>query len=68
MALLSKSISNPNNKQRALNDIDQLRKFSQAGDIPVSKQDADGFLLVAGKMVDVINDWFDALIDAPPDL
>jgi hypothetical protein len=68
LKFLAGSISNADNKKRALNDIDDLRKYAQAGDISVSKQDANGYLLVADKMEALINDFFAALTDVPEDI
>jgi hypothetical protein len=68
MKIVAEGIRYPENKKRALDDIELLRKYAQAGDIPVSKQDAAGFLPVARKMTEIANDFFDALIDVPDEL
>ena len=65
MKVVASSIKNADNKARALDDIDQMRKYAQAGDVPVSKKDADAFLAVASKMLDKVNDFFNALVDVP---
>jgi hypothetical protein len=68
MKFLAASIGSAENKKRALNDIDDLRKYAQAGDIPVSKQDAAGYLIVSEKMEALVNDFFAALTDVPAEL
>lgn len=68
MKMVAGGIKNPENKERALNDIEQLKKYTQAGDVPVSKQDAKGFLAVSSKLLDLVNDFFNALVDIPSEL
>ena len=68
LKVVAAGIKNPANKQRALDDIEQLKKYAQAGDIPVSKKDADGFVAVSTKMLELMNDYFDALIDVPDEI
>ena len=65
MKAVAAAVYNPENKARALEDISQLRKYAQAGDVPVSKQDASGFLIVADKMATLVDDFFDSLSDVP---
>lgn len=68
LKVVANGIFNADNKARALEDISQLRKYAQAGDIPVSKQDAKGFLIVADKMAGLLDDFFDSLSDVPDEL
>lgn len=68
MKAVSGTIVDPNMKQRALQDADKLRQYAQAADVPVSAKDAKGFLIVAQKMTDLVQDYFDALVDVPESL
>lgn len=68
MKVVAKGIQNADNKARAMEDIEQLRKYAQAGDIPVSKQDGTGFVVVADKMISVVEDFFNALVDVPDEI
>jgi len=68
MKVVANGILNPVSKQRALDDIAQLRNYAQAGDIPVSKKDATGFVAVSRKMTGLVEDFFNALVDVPEEL
>jgi len=68
MKAVANGIANPDNKKRALEDVDQLRKYAQAGDVSVSKQDPAGFVAVADKMSGLVQDFFDSLSDVPDEL
>lgn len=68
LKVVASGIFNSENKSRALEDISLLRRYSQAGDIPASKQDAKGFLIVADKMAGLLDDFFDSLSDVPDEL
>ena len=61
-------IANPDNKKRALDDVDQLKKYAQAGDVSVNKKDGPGFVAVIDKMSDIVNDFFDSLSDVPDEI
>lgn len=65
MKLVAGTIVNADMKQRALQDADKLRQYAQAADVPVSAKDAAGFLVVAQKMNELVQDYFDALVDVP---
>ena len=68
MKAVSTSISNSENKKRAMEDIEQLRKYAQAADLSASKQDGPGFVSLVDKMVFHVNDYFSALIDIPDEI
>jgi hypothetical protein len=68
MKAIAMGVSNTDNKQRALSDIDQIRKYSQAGDIPVTNQDASKLVPVLDKITDFVNDFLDSLSDVPDEL
>jgi len=68
MKAVAAGVSNPDNKKRALEDVDQLRKYAQAGDIPVNKKDASGFVAIADKMIGLVNDFLDSLSDVPDEI
>ncbi|GAX24207.1 hypothetical protein FisN_4Lh299 [Fistulifera solaris] len=65
MKVVASTIQSADMKQRALQDADKLRQYAQAADVPVSAKDATGFVLVAQKMNDLVQDFFDALVDVP---
>lgn len=56
------------NKDTALKAVEQMRKYAQAGDVSVSKQDASGLVAILTKMSGLVNDFFDALSDVPDEL
>ena len=68
MKAVSASITDAKNKERALEDIEQLRKYAQAGDLVANKQDGPGFIAIAEKMEFYVNDYFQALIDVPDEI
>lgn len=68
MKAVANGIYNPENKKRALGDIDQLRKYSQAADLSVNKQDGPGFVAVADKMEFYVSDFLDSLSDVPDEI
>ncbi|KAL7581127.1 hypothetical protein ACA910_005927 [Epithemia clementina (nom. ined.)] len=68
MKAVSAGINNPENKKKALDDIEQLRKYAQAADVSVNKQDGQSFVSLAEKMEYYVNDFFQALIDVPDEI
>lgn len=68
MKAVAGGVANPENKKRALQDVDQLKKYAQAGDVSVNKKDAIGFIAVADKMLELVNDFFDSLNDIPDEI
>eukprot|EP00977_Amphora_coffeiformis_P020165 scaffold7970_cov187-Amphora_coffeaeformis.AAC.3 len=68
MKAMAAGIANPDNKKRALQDVDQLKKYSQAGDVSVNKKDGPGFVAVVDKMQELVNDFFDSLSDVPDEI
>ena len=68
MKAIGGGIANPDNKKRALQDADQLKKYAQAGDVSVNKKDGPGFVAVADKMQELVNDFFDSLNDIPDEI
>lgn len=68
MKFVAKTIYNPDNKARAMQDIEQLKKYTQAGDVSVTKKDADGFIAVASKMAGLVDDFLDSLRDVPDEI
>mmetsp|Transcript_14164 Transcript_14164/g.20227 ORF Transcript_14164/g.20227 Transcript_14164/m.20227 type:complete len:205 (+) Transcript_14164:95-709(+) len=68
MKVVAKGIYDPEKKKRAEEDIKALQKIAQAGDIPVSKQDAQGFLVVTKNSATIIDDFFDLLRDVPDEI
>ena len=68
MKAIGAGIANPDNKKRALQDAEQLKKYAQAGDVSVNKKDGPGFVAVADKMQELVNDFFDSLNDIPDEI
>jgi len=68
MKAVAAGIFNPDNKKRALDDVDLLRKYAQAGDVSVSKKDPKGFVAVADKMIEKVDDFLESLSDVPGEL
>jgi len=68
MKAIAAGVYNPENKQRALNDIDQLKKFTQAADLSVNKKDGPGFVGIADKMEFLVSDFLDSLSDVPDEI
>ena len=68
MKFVAKGIYNPDNKSRALTDAEQLKKYAQAGDISVSKQDAASLAAILDKCSALVEDFLDSLSDVPDEL
>lgn len=68
MKAVAAGIASPDNKKRALQDADQLKKYAQAGDISVNKKDGPGFVAVADKLQELVSDFFDSLSDVPDEI
>jgi hypothetical protein len=68
MKAVATGIADPDSKNRAMEDISQLKRYAQAGDVSVSRQDPAGFLAVLDKMIGLVDDFFDALSDIPDEL
>mmetsp|Transcript_3610 Transcript_3610/g.4762 ORF Transcript_3610/g.4762 Transcript_3610/m.4762 type:complete len:212 (-) Transcript_3610:141-776(-) len=62
------SIYDPSKKKQADDDVKLLQKLAQAGDGPVSKQDAEGYALILKKSYDVLENFFELLRDVPDEL
>ena len=68
MKKVANGIVNPDNKKKALNCVEQIRKYAQAADISASKKDAAGLAAILDKVILLVNDFFDALSDVPDEL
>ena len=68
MKVIAKGVFNPENKERALKDADQIKKYAQAGDVSVSKQDAPGLSSILGKVGGLVDDFLDSLSDVPDEI
>jgi len=68
MKAVAAGIGSTDNKKRALEDIELLRKYAQAGDVPVNKKDASGLVAVLSKMDGLVTDFLDSLSDVPDEL
>ena len=55
-------------KDKALDDIEKLQKYTQAADVTVSKQDAQAFVEISVKMSALVDDYFNCLYDVPDSL
>lgn len=68
MKAVGGGVLDPENKKRAMEDVSQVRKYAQAGDVSVSKKDPIGMLAVLDKMIGLMDDFFDALSDIPDEI
>ena len=68
MKAIAKGVSNPENKERALKDADQIKKYAQAGDVSASKQDAAGEAAILSKINALVTDFLDSLSDVPDEI
>lgn len=68
MKSIAKGIYDPTKQKKATDDGEQLKKYAKSADVPVSKQDASGFLSYAGKMEDLLEDFLVQLSDVPDEL
>ena len=62
------SIYDPEKKKKAEEDVKLLQKLAQAGDTPVSKEDAEAYAVILKKSYDVLENFFDLLRDVPDEL
>ncbi len=62
------SIYDPEKKKKAEESVRLLQKLAQAGDGPVSKQDAVGYAAILKKSDDVLENFFELLRDVPDEL
>ncbi len=67
-AFAKTSIYEPEKKKKAEEDFKLLQKLAQAGDGPISKQDAAGFSIVLKKCNATIEDFFELLRDVPDEI
>jgi hypothetical protein len=65
---VASGIFDPDNKKRATEDIALIKKYAQAGDVPVSKGDATNFLPVLDKIIGLLDDFLDSLSDVPDEI
>jgi hypothetical protein len=68
MKSVAGGIFDPEKKKQALADSDLLKKYAKAADVPANKADGEGFLTVAAKMDDVLEDFLDQLRDVPDEI
>jgi hypothetical protein len=69
MKEIAKGISyNPSNQERAYRDVDEIKKYSQAGDVSVSKQDAARLASILSKISELLEDFLSSLSDIPDEI
>ena len=51
-----------------MKDVEQVKKYAQAGDVSVSQKDAAGLAAILGKMDALVDEFLDALSDVPDEL
>ena len=68
MKTMAGGIYDPEKKKLALADAENLRKAAKSADVPVSKQDAKGFLAIASKMDETFEDFLVQLSDVPDEI
>jgi hypothetical protein len=66
---IAKGLSyNPNNQERAYRDVDEIKKYAQAGDVSVSKQDAARLASILAKISALLEDFLSSLSDVPDEI
>jgi hypothetical protein len=68
MRAIAKGIFNPENQKAALTAADQIKKYAQAGDISVGKQDRKSLAAILAKVSGLVDDFLDALSDVPDEI
>lgn len=68
MKFVAKRIFNPDSQKQALKDVDEVKKYAQAGDVSVSKQDASRLASIIAKVGELLDDFLDSLSDVPDEI
>ena len=68
MKAVAKGIFNPDNKKQALKDVEEVKKYAQAGDVSASKQDASRLASIIAKTSDLLDDFLESLSDIPDEI
>lgn len=69
MKEIAKGLSyNPTNQGQALRDVDEIKKYSQAGDVSVSKQDTARLASILAKISELLEDFLSSLSDVPDEI
>ena len=68
MKAVARGVFETAKQERALKDVDQVKRYAQAGDVSASQQDAAGLADILSKMSALIDDFFDALSDVPDEI
>ena len=68
MKAVARGVFDPTKQERALKNVDQIKRYAQAGDVSASQQDAAGLAEILGKMNALVEDFFDALSDVPDEI
>jgi hypothetical protein len=69
MKAIAKGLSyNPPNQKQANNDIDEIKKYSQAGDVSVSKQDTMRLASILTRISELVDDFLSSLSDVPDEI
>ena len=68
MKAVGSGVADLDKRKQALNDVELLRQYAQAGEIPVNKKSVDGLVPVLDKMSAITDDFLDALSDVPDEI
>lgn len=68
MKFVAKGIYDTDKKKIALNSSEQLKKYAQAGDVSVSKQNYESLATILDKCSGLVDEFLDALSDVPDEL
>ncbi len=69
MKSIAKGLSyNPPNQKQANTDVDEIKKYSQAGDVSASKQDATRLASILTKISELLDDFLSSLSDIPDEI
>lgn len=69
MKSIAKGLSyNPPSQKQANNDVDEIKKYAQAGDISDSKQDTARLASILTKISELLDDFLLSLSDVPDEI
>lgn len=68
MKFIAKGIVDTDRKNSALQSIDQMKKYAQAGDVSISKKDSTNLSVIMEKCNQLTQTFLDALSDVPDEL
>jgi hypothetical protein len=68
MKVLIKNLKDTDRKERATKDLEELKKYAQAGDISATKKDAMSLAEIMDKMGSLVDDYLVSQSDVPDEI